>query len=407
MNDPDGNTVWVGSTGNEQRRLHDLCHPKSKCKRLIKRIGELRRRYPSWTPADAFRRVPGLRNGVPVSKARLYTSYFIARIDGGRGTIWHNNNPLGCNQREGADGAEHEAKFDELDQVFAKLRDDGSDLYEQKDQLSLDAAAATAQHDLAVDLCEDVDEDDDNTDDDVRAVFEEYSANTNKAMLFANSVYDTAEKLKRLLMQYKPRNGPDKCTAVSYNDHAQELNNLLDLLKCYSADEDNCNQLFFHSQLEAFIKSARIYIQNGDDALVTNKNLQRLTKADVYARILTIEALREARDDAGGMKSTSFTSRLAWCKPDKDLPATLGRRLEFVDILLNEKLSQSQLERTNDVKKMIECYITKYGASYRPSDSPCSTASSLGDADDAEVISSSSSDTSVDSDEPPPKRADI
>lgn len=297
-----GRAIYVGRTLNERDRASAHQREASKCVRLAHAIRDLKERHATWTFSKSFRRVDGLRNGLPEIEAAKFEAYFIWCIDG-HGTQHTLQNPSGCNMREGDNALQHQAYFAEIEESLDSLGPD-EDLFSAEDRV----ACLSACH-ADVSFVEDV-----------QAGFVEANIPipecVNESYDLCVRRCDVATNLAQTHIQVRALKALGKRKLDSGNlAFAKEWNALGDLINNYVPDPANQSQVMMHRLTSKLHFSVRALTSNGEahaSASCIDSNL-----VTFFAQ--QIELALKQRDDAGGVPTRSLQSMLAWCLPNSKL----------------------------------------------------------------------------------------
>ena len=330
--DDNGKVIYVGQTVNENTRAARHQSAASKCKRLAAAIERLRTASSTWQFAKSYKRAPGIAHGVPEELGDKFEAFFIARA-GGTGTLHSALNPSGCNMREGNNVTEHEPEFDELQQRLDALAE-GENLYSEADyarrRSGVPVQLADAEREVAIvasvrEVCAD---EDGVAPQCVEEVFQIVSRRHDAV----SNVENTRSKLRELKSAYSVQK-QDASAEVDRVEFAKDWNSLGSLLGEFCPNDDNKRQQECNKMVEIIHKQYNKHVyRNGEVALTAD--LGPLTVGVVSDTIRVMECSIKTRDDAGGVPSQSFQSKMAWCLPNSKLKGSLEDNLAKVNKLI-------------------------------------------------------------------------
>jgi hypothetical protein len=347
VDDEKGRAIYVGRTLNERSRASAHQREASKCVRLASAIRDLKEKHSTWTFAKNFRRVDGLRNGVPEGEAAKFEAYFIWCIDG-HGTQHTLQNPSGCNMREGDNALQHQACFADIEAALAGLGSD-EDLFTVGDRVAWlnachadvsfvkDVQAGFEEANIPIPDC----------------VSESYEICMRRCDVATNlaQTYSHVRALKAL----GKRRLEDNYSA----SFAKEWNALGDLINNYVPDPENQSQVTMHRLTSKLHCNVRALTSNGEAHAFF-----RTDGSLVAAFAQLIELALKQRDDAGGVPTRSLQSILAWCLPDSKLVKqdnSNASKLQRIDGILsgsigvlNDQQIEMVMRRKADVIKALE-----------------------------------------------------
>jgi len=147
-----------------------------------------------------------------------------------------------------------------------------------------------------------------------------------------SNVENTRSKLRELKSAYSVQK-QDASAEVDRVEFAKDWNSLGSLLGEFCPNDDNKRQQECNKMVEIIHKQYNKHVyRNGEVALTAD--LGPLTVGVVSDTIRVMECSIKTRDDAGGVPSQSFQSKMAWCLPNSKLKGSLEDNLAKVNKLI-------------------------------------------------------------------------
>lgn len=339
--------IYIGQTVNENARASAHQRETSKCVAVCNEIRRLVAETPGWTFSANFRRIEGIRYGVPGDKADLFEEFFIQAFD-----TKLKEGGSGCNQNSAPHAADNQPYFPEVREALAKLKE-GEQLYMPTDRLAhAQRVAAAAEEDRTF----------------VQALVQEFEVVGEKAPETlvecfdimkvaeesANAVRQTHVLLRGLDSKYKKLPADDVADLQVF---AQEWNEVKSCVDDYIGQAGSPVEVA-QSLLRGCMQTTTRLIVNGE---ASNRRFTVAQVREMVECAMLLAVRRDRKASAASPANSSFDSHMAWTKLGAEgrMCETPQRKLQRVKALLQRDLTDRQREKATERLREIELAVGK------------------------------------------------